>query len=84
MGLWGAAQAIAFALGGFIGTLAIDTARLFIAEPAFAYAIVFSGEALLFIAAAMLGLKVCGVSPMAKHNLMVGDADFIDMARGKS
>jgi BCD family chlorophyll transporter-like MFS transporter len=30
MGLWGAAQAIAFALGGFLGTVAIDVSRAFV------------------------------------------------------
>jgi BCD family chlorophyll transporter-like MFS transporter len=44
MGLWGAAQAIAFALGGFLGTVAIDVSRAFIADPALAYGLVFSLE----------------------------------------
>ncbi len=60
MGLWGAAQAIAFAGGGFLGTVAIDIARGFVADPATAYAIVFSGEAALFIWAAWLGTAVGG------------------------
>ena len=84
MGLWGAAQAIAFALGGFLGTLAIDATRSFITEPAVAYAMVFCGEALLFLAAAILGLRVCGITAASPRNLMVGDADFIELARGKS
>lgn len=54
MGLWGAAQAIAFGLGGFIGTVAIDAMRLLVATPAAAYAAVFAAEALLFCAAARL------------------------------
>ena len=58
MGLWGAAQAIAFAGGGFLGTVAIDVARQFIAEPAAAYALVFSAEAILFLWAARLGSSV--------------------------
>jgi MFS transporter, BCD family, chlorophyll transporter len=58
MGLWGAAQAIAFALGGFIGTAAIDLARVFFADPAVSYALVFSAEAMLFIVAARLGSAV--------------------------
>jgi MFS transporter, BCD family, chlorophyll transporter len=58
MGLWGAAQAIAFALGGFIGTAAIDLVRVFVADPAVSYALVFSGEAMLFVVAARLGSVV--------------------------
>jgi BCD family chlorophyll transporter-like MFS transporter len=55
MGLWGAAQAIAFASGGFLGTVAVDVTRHFSAEPATAYALVFGAEAILFIMAAWLG-----------------------------
>ncbi len=58
MGLWGAAQAIAFAGGGFLGTVAIDITRHFIHEPAAAYALVFSAEAVLFLWAARLGSSV--------------------------
>ena len=53
MGLWGAAQAISFALGGFLGTVAVDIAGLWLAAPA-AYGIVFFAEALLFLWAASL------------------------------
>jgi BCD family chlorophyll transporter-like MFS transporter len=56
MGLWGAAQAVAFGLGGFLGTVAIDVARLLIASPATAYATVFLAEAALFLVAAHLAL----------------------------
>ncbi len=63
MGLWGAAQAIAFALGGFLGTVAIDVARVFIAAPAQAYALVFAAEASLFLAAAAIGLRVWAIGP---------------------
>jgi BCD family chlorophyll transporter-like MFS transporter len=61
MGLWGAAQAIAFALGGFLGTVAIDVARVFIAAPAQAYALVFAAEASLFLVAAAIGLRVWAI-----------------------
>jgi MFS transporter, BCD family, chlorophyll transporter len=62
MGLWGAAQAIAFGLGGFAGTLASDVARFVIGSPVTAYATVFTGEALLFAVAAMLAAKAIGVT----------------------
>jgi BCD family chlorophyll transporter-like MFS transporter len=54
MGLWGAGQAIAFGLGGFLGTVVVDLARAALGVPRDAYAIVFGGEAALFLAAAAL------------------------------
>ena len=42
MGLWGAAQAVAFGMGGFIGTLASDVARYFLPSPSLSYSLVFS------------------------------------------
>jgi BCD family chlorophyll transporter-like MFS transporter len=62
MGLWGAAQAIAFGLGGFAGTLASDVARFVIGAPVKAYATVFTGEALLFAVAAVLAARAIGVT----------------------
>mgnify|MGYP000585969184 FL=1 len=58
MGLWGAAQAIAFAMGGFLGTVAADLARIWLSDPAVAYGTVFALEALLFAIAAQLGAGV--------------------------
>lgn len=58
MGLWGAAQAIAFAMGGFLGTVAADIARIWLTDPAVAYGTVFTLEALLFAIAAQLGAGV--------------------------
>lgn len=58
MGLWGAAQAIAFALGGLVGTLAVDAARWALGSPIPAYTIVFFGEAAAFVLAAILGAAV--------------------------
>ena len=49
MGLWGAAQAISFALGGFLGTVAVDIAGLWLENPAAAYGLVFFAEAALFV-----------------------------------
>jgi BCD family chlorophyll transporter-like MFS transporter len=68
MGLWGAAQAIAFGLGGFIGTLALDAARVFLETPATAYAIVFSAEAVLFLVSVWLAVRV---GPIAAKHLQV-------------
>ena len=58
MGLWGASQAIAFGLGHFIGTAAVDVARLIVAEPGLAYASVFLGEAALFLASAIFAARL--------------------------
>jgi len=54
MGLWGAAQGIAFGLGGVIGTGACDLARWLFASPGAAYASVFAFEALMFLLAARI------------------------------
>ncbi len=58
MGLWGAAQAIAFGLGGFLGTVASDVARAFFQLAGTAYATVFAAEALLFLCSALLAARV--------------------------
>lgn len=58
MGLWGASQAIAFALGGLTGTLAVDVARIAFGSPVPAYTLVFMGEAALFIVAAVIAAAV--------------------------
>jgi BCD family chlorophyll transporter-like MFS transporter len=58
MGLWGAAQAVAFGLGGFLGTLASDVARYLLGSPTTAYAAVFSVEAALFLVSAVLAARV--------------------------
>jgi BCD family chlorophyll transporter-like MFS transporter len=58
MGLWGAAQAIAFGLGGFLGTAASDLARHLVESPGVAYAAVFAGEGLLFLVAALLAARI--------------------------
>ncbi|MEO1160262.1 MAG: BCD family MFS transporter [Pseudomonadota bacterium] len=54
MGVWGASQAIAFGLGGFLGTVAVDVVRYLTGSPLHAYAAVFLAEALLFVWAARL------------------------------
>ena len=58
MGLWGAAQAIAFGLGGLCGTLASDLARWLSGSPNTAYGVVFLGEAALFLFAAWQATQV--------------------------
>lgn len=58
MGLWGAAQAVAFGLGGFLGAAAVDVSRAVMDAPAPAFALVFAVEGLIFLVAAALALRV--------------------------
>lgn len=58
MGLWGAAQAVSFGLGGLVGTAASDVARWLIAAPGLAYASVFALEGALFVVSAVLAWHI--------------------------
>jgi geranylgeranyl reductase len=62
MGLWGAAQAVAFALGGVVGTFIVDSVRHVFGSPVPAFVVVFGAEALLFLAAANFAARI------AKHS----------------
>ncbi len=62
IGLWGAAQALAFGLGGMLGAGASDLARWLLGSPVMAYTSVFAAEALLFVFAAMLAMRIGGRS----------------------
>ena len=57
MGIWGASQAMAFGLGGIIGTGFSDIARIVLGDPASAYALVFFLEGVLFVVAAYLSYQ---------------------------
>lgn len=59
MGVFGAAQAIAFGMGGMVGTLSIDLSRWLTGSVSTAYGIVFCAQAALFATAAWLarGIK---------------------------
>ena len=63
MGLWGAAQAIAFGVGGFLGTLASDLARWLLGSPVSAYSSVFAVEATMFLASAWLAARITVIQP---------------------
>lgn len=65
MGVWGAAQAIAFALGGFLGTALYDVLRAFAVDNSTAYAVIFLGEATIFLLAAWLA---AGIKPLTKNS----------------
>lgn len=58
MGLWGAAQAIAFAAGGIAGTGLVDLIRLVSGSALTAYSMVFFLEGLVFLVAAYLARHI--------------------------
>jgi len=58
MGMWGAAQAIAFGAAGLLATLSVDLARHSFGDAAMAYAFVFALQAGMFIYAAFLAARV--------------------------
>jgi len=61
MGMWGASQAIAFGVGGFLGTVLADLGKLLMggtASQGSAYALVFGLEAIAFVAAAWLAMNI--------------------------
>jgi BCD family chlorophyll transporter-like MFS transporter len=72
MGLWGAAQAVAFALGGMLATIGSDVARHTMGSPVAAYAIVFAAEAALFLVAAQQAARVFQTAP-GRHRHVLPD-----------
>ena len=58
MGVWGAAQAGAFAVGGFAGALGVDSMRSLLHQDGAAFLAVFVGEAAIFIVAAGLASRL--------------------------
>ena len=57
MGLWGAAQAVAAGFGGLAGAAAADLLRL-VARDGSAFGFVFIAEGALFLAAALLAMRI--------------------------
>jgi len=78
MGLWGASQAIAFAVGGVSGTAVADLARWILGETGPAYSVVFAIEALLFVASARLAASIA--TPAREHKATI-DALPVTAAR---
>ena len=60
MGVWGAAQAIAFGAGGFLGAAGVDLGRTLLGDAPLAFALVFGAEAALFLAAATIASRIGG------------------------
>ena len=65
MGLWGAAQAIAFGCGGVIGTAAVDVARHFLGSPSAAYSLLFAVQGVLFLLATGLAVRLTAAAALA-------------------
>ena len=63
MGLFGAAQAVAFAAGDVLGPLSSDIATLFTESPGASYAAVFLMQAMLFVASALLAARIFDREP---------------------
>ncbi|UAB78009.1 BCD family MFS transporter [Erythrobacter sp. SCSIO 43205] len=64
MGVWGAAQAIAFGLGGLVGSLGVDIGRRALDDGS-AFQLVFAAEGALFVVAAWLAVRATqrGLAP---------------------
>jgi BCD family chlorophyll transporter-like MFS transporter len=58
MGIFGAAQAIAFGAGSFLGTVFVDVMRLLTPDLAVAYGTVFMGEGIVFLLSALLAARI--------------------------
>lgn len=58
MGLWGAAQAVAFGLGGILATGAVDLAKAASGSAPLAYGAVFVTEAVLFVLATLYAVRL--------------------------
>jgi len=84
MGLWGAAQAIAFGLGGLAGAAASDIARAAFGDDALAYGSVFAAEALLFLLSAVLAatLDRAAAKPQAALPRFAQGLDQASLERG--
>ena len=82
MGLWGAAQAVAFGIGGLVGTAASDLARWLIADGGTAYALVFLLESGLFLLSALLAWRIGRSLPLPHHAAAVTPHDAAASARG--
>jgi BCD family chlorophyll transporter-like MFS transporter len=66
MGVWGAAQAVAFAAGGFFGALGVDIGRRVLGQDSSAFLLVFVAEAALFLASAVIAYQIRGVGAVAQ------------------
>ena len=82
MGVWGAAQAVAFGLGGFMGAVAVDLVGLLTGEVAASYRTVFLAEGAVFLLAALVAtrLRLGGAAPLPRLAPLVPDAEAAEIA----
>ncbi len=73
MGLWGGAQAIGFALGGFLGTVGVDAVRYLFDSRVLSYAAVFGAEGALFLVSAILAARMQMVARTAESGFLSTD-----------
>ncbi|MFN4153017.1 MAG: BCD family MFS transporter [Paracoccaceae bacterium] len=66
MGLWGAAQALAAGFGGLLGAACVDLFRLWLPANT-AFGLVFLAEAVLFLVAAAIALRVIDATRGGRH-----------------
>jgi BCD family chlorophyll transporter-like MFS transporter len=76
MGLWGAAQALAFALGGVVATALVDLLKILFHSTPMAYAYVFIVEACFFMVAGLLAVQVSPQSTALSAKPGRAEADF--------
>lgn len=75
MGLYGSAQAVAFAAGGLLGAGLSDVARALFGSPRLGYAAVFLLEAVLFVVAAWFVIRASAAEvPVAIRLVRDGDS----------
>ncbi|MEL7166898.1 MAG: PucC family protein [Pseudomonadota bacterium] len=72
MGVFGAAQAIAAGLAGLMATATLDLARLTLSDGA-AYALVFTFEAALFLAAALMAARIMRGADYSQAQMVPGE-----------
>lgn len=72
MGVWGAAQAVAFGLGGILGTTAIDLSRWLLGSVPLSYATVFGAQAALFAIAAWMARSISDTPQAARSAPRLG------------
>ncbi|MEP2639472.1 BCD family MFS transporter [Roseobacter sp.] len=73
MGLWGAAQAMAAGFGGLTGAALVDIMRLGVGQDAAAFGTVFLIEAGLFVASALMAVRVMDRPPLPHRSLVPGE-----------
>ncbi|MGZ2259819.1 BCD family MFS transporter [Roseobacter sp. A03A-229] len=73
MGLWGAAQAMAAGFGGLTGAALVDVMRAGVGQDATAFGTVFLIEAGLFVASALMALRVMDRPGVPHRTLVPGE-----------